>query len=138
MNYADHASFKLRDDATLRETVAAWLENFERTLDSGDETAVATYFEAEGNWRDVLAFTWHLTPCVGASDIAKRLISRQPAVKACGFEISPTRTPPRRVKRLGRDCIEAIICFDTTVGHGEGVLRLTSARDDRGEHIHMA
>ena len=138
MNYTDHASFKMREDATIRETVTAWLENFERALERGDEKMLASYFEADGNWRDVLAFTWHLTPCVGAGEIAKRLISRQPAVQARGFEINPARTPPRRVKRLGRDCIESIICFETKVGHGEGVLRLMSATDEAGKAVHQA
>jgi putative flavoprotein involved in K+ transport len=35
------------------------------------------------------------------------------------------RTPPRKVKRLGRDCIEAIFEFETTVGRGNGIVRLS-------------
>ena len=31
------------------------------------------------------------------------MLARQPSVKASGFTLSPGRTPPRRVKRLGRD-----------------------------------
>lgn len=138
MNYTDPASFKSRNDVKIQEIVTAWLGNFERVLASGDEQALASQFEVEGNWRDVLAFTWHLTPCVGANEIARRLVSRQPAVQAQKFQVSPTRTPPRLVKRLGRDCIEAIFCFETKVGHGEGVLRLTPTSDGGGTADHKA
>ncbi|MFT6582110.1 MAG: flavin-containing monooxygenase [Alphaproteobacteria bacterium] len=138
MNFTDQARFETRDAMDIQEIVAAWLSVFERALASGDEIAVASQFEVDGNWRDVLAFTWHLTPCVGANEIAKRLVSRQPAVQAQGFQINPARTPPRRVKRLGRDCIEAILCFETKVGHGEGVLRLIPAEDGGGTAGHKA
>jgi hypothetical protein len=138
MNYTDHAALNMRDELQIQEIVAAWLGVFEHALESGDEKAVASQFETEGNWRDILAFTWHLTPCVGAHEIANGLVSRQPAVQAQGFEISPTRTPPRRVKRLGRDCIEAIFCFKTKVGRGEGLLRLAPSKDDNGAISHKA
>ena len=94
--------------------------------------AVAALFEEDGNWRDVLAFTWHLTPVVGAVAIAGTMVGRQQAVEARGFGISPDRTPPRLVTRLGRECIEAIICFETKVGRGEGALRLTA--DANGDY----
>jgi putative flavoprotein involved in K+ transport len=138
VNDTDDASLKARDDVEIQEIVTAWLRAFGLALASGDEKEVASLLEDEGNWRDVLAFTWHLTPHVGAQEIAKGLVARQPAVKAQGFEISPTRTPPRRVKRLGRDCIEAIYRFETKVGRGEGVLRLAPALDGGGAAGHKA
>jgi hypothetical protein len=138
MNYSDQTGVKARDDVKIQETVSAWLGAFERALASGDETAVAALLEDDGNWRDVVAFTWHLTPCVGADDIAKGFVSRQPAVQARGFAVSPTRTSPRRVKRVGRDCIEAFFCFETKVGRGEGVLRLVPTTQDGGTADHKA
>jgi len=138
VNDIDLASFKARDDVGTQESVTRWLRAFGQAISSGDETQVASLFEDEGNWRDVLAFTWHLTPYVGASEIAKGLVARQSAVKAQGFEISPARTPPRRVKRLGRDCIEAIFRFETAIGRGEGALRLVPAPDGGGAAGHKA
>jgi len=138
VNDIDLASFKARDDVGTQESVTRWLRAFGQAISSGDETQVASLFEDEGNWRDVLAFTWHLTPRVGASEIAKGLVARQSAVKAQGFEISPARTPPRRVKRLGRDCIEAIFRFETAIGRGEGALRLVPAPDGGGAAGHKA
>ena len=138
MNYIDNAALKARDNAELHEIVSAWLNALERSLESGDARALALLLEDDCNWRDVLAFTWHLSARTGAGEIAEGLIARQPAVKARGFRISTGRTPPRRVKRLGRDCIEVIYGFDTKVGHVEGALRLVPASDDTGAAGHKA
>lgn len=132
MNHTDPTRHEARDDAHLAEITSRWLNAFEQALGGGEVTVMAALFETDANWRDVLAFTWHLTPCIGKDAIAEKLVARQSAVQARNFEISPTRAPPRRVKRLGRDCIEALYCFETKVGRGEGVLRLTAG--DGGRH----
>ena len=71
--------------------VDAWLVAFEAALVNCDADALAELLTQDGNWRDVLAFTWHLTPKVGAMPIAEALIARQPAVQASGFGRSPER-----------------------------------------------
>lgn len=131
MNNVNTQPTKEHDDLDDRQRVSAWLNDFEHCLSACDAPGLAKLFVADGNWRDVLAFTWHLTPKVGAASIAETLTARQPAVRAQNFELNPTRTPPRRVKRVGRDCIEAIFRFETNVGRGEGVLRLVISADDK-------
>ena len=120
------------DDADLERIVNGWLGDFERALSTGDAQCVASLIEKDGNWRDLLAFTWHLTPRVGALEIAEVLAARQAAVGAHGIRVSPGRTPPKRVNRLGRECIEAIFEFETKVGRGDGVLRLVA--DSTGQY----
>ena len=137
MNHVDQLSLAVRDARELDGIVSGWLRAFETALSSGDEAAIAALMTADGNWRDVLAFTWHLLPRVGAQNIAAGLVARQPAVKARNFEINPNRTAPRRTKRLGRDCIEALYRFETVAGRGEGVLRLL-ATEDGGAADHKA
>ena len=105
MNSIDQQKLGPQLDTELEDVVSAWLRNFEDALSSCNKAAIASLFEEEGNWRDVLAFTWHLTPKVGAIAIAEALVARQPAVKARAFGISPQRTRPRLVNRLGRECI---------------------------------
>ena len=122
----------------MRANVTAWLRAFETALTSGDKKAVAALFEMNGNWRDVLAFTWHLTPKVGADEIAEGLVDRQSTTAARGFEINSDSTPPRRVMRMGRECIEAIYRFETMVGRCEGVLRLVPSTDSGGAAGHKA
>ena len=55
------------DDQTL---VSQWLGYFERALHSSDETAIAALFEKDSHWRDIVAFTWHISPFAGADKIA--------------------------------------------------------------------
>lgn len=138
MNHVDQTSLQTQDALELDRIVSGWLEAFEEALNSGDAAAVAALLTSDSNWRDLLAFTWHLLPRVGAQNIAEGLVARQSAVKACSFEISPNRTPPRRTKRLGRDCIEALYQFQTKVGRAEGVVRLLPATDGGGVAGHKA
>ena len=81
-------------------------------------------FAADGHWRDLLAFTWYITPSEGAGNIAALMVAKQPTAKARGFAIAEGRTPPRRVQRAGFDVIESIFQFETEVGRGFGVVRL--------------
>ncbi|MFZ8898187.1 MAG: flavin-containing monooxygenase [Alphaproteobacteria bacterium] len=124
MNYADPSDFKAQDLQQIRSQVEGWLSHFEAALTACDANKLSDCFTRDGNWRDVLAFTWHLTPFVGASEIAAGFVERQSSVLAHNFEINPERSEPRRVTRLQKDCIEAMIRFETKLGRGEGVLRL--------------
>lgn len=109
------------DDAAL---VSAWLERFEAALKSADTGRLAALFAPESHWRDLLAFTWNITPHAGAADIAAALAKAQVSTGAHDFTLAEGRTPPRRVKRLGIEVIEALFTFSTRLGRGDGVLRL--------------
>ena len=132
MNEIDKTLIEVREAVEIRDQTSAWLRAFESALAGGDEAGLANLFTPDGNWRDILAFTWHLTPVVGAGAIAEGLLARQPAVGARSFAIAAGRTAPRRVKRMGRDCIEAIYAFETNVGRCAGLLRLVPATDGGG------
>src|SRR5690349_12126802 len=80
--------------------VGEWLRSLEAALASGDAAAVAAVLEPDCQWRDVLAFTWHITPCQGSKEIAASLIERQKKTGARNFRLAAGRTPPRKVKRL--------------------------------------
>ena len=132
MNEIDKTFLTVREVVELRDHAAVWLRAFETALSGCDKAKIASLFSNDGNWRDILAFTWHLTPRVGADVIAEGLVARQPTIGARNFEITPDRTPPRRVNRLGRECIEAIYGFETNVGRCAGLLRLVPATDGGG------
>lgn len=112
---ADHA----------RRAAASWLGAFETALGSRDAARIGALFQADSHWRDVLAFTWHLTPVEGQDAIAARLAAEQAHAAAHGFHLPTGRRSPRRVRRVGIDCIEAIFEFQTAVGRGAGVIRLS-------------
>ena len=111
--------------------VEQWLDQFNVALHSGSQASVASLFAPDGHWRDLLAFTWYITPCQGAEDIAALMLAKQGTTSARGFAIAEGRTPPRRVQRAGIDVIEGIFQFETALGRGFGVVRLLAGEPSR-------
>jgi putative flavoprotein involved in K+ transport len=107
-----------------RSLVRHWLESFEAALHAGKSEAIAMLFAPDSHWRDLLAFTWNLTPHRGAERIASELSRLQASTQARAFALAKNRTQPRRIRRLGVDVIEALFEFETTLGRGNGVVRL--------------
>ncbi|MEN0073370.1 MAG: NAD(P)/FAD-dependent oxidoreductase [Paracraurococcus sp.] len=112
-----------------RRAAAGWLKAFEAALAERDAGRIGALFQEDSHWRDILAFTWHMTSAAGREDIAARLVAEQGRVAAHGFHLPPGRKPPRQVKRLGIDSIEAIFEFATAEGRGAGIIRLSPAPD---------
>jgi cation diffusion facilitator CzcD-associated flavoprotein CzcO len=130
----DAASQRVPEKTTIRserELVELWLAQLDAALQSGSRASVASLFAAEGHWRDLLAFTWSITPSQGAEQIAALMLAKQAAAGVRGLSIAPGRTPPRRVHRAGNDVIEGIFRFETKVGRGIGVVRLLAAEPSR-------
>ncbi|HEV8612482.1 MAG TPA: NAD(P)/FAD-dependent oxidoreductase, partial [Gemmatimonadales bacterium] len=65
-----------------------------------------------------------------ADAIAIELAAHARHARPTRLEVDPTRTAPRHVKRAGIAAIEAIFRFETALGRGSGVLRLTPDRSD--------
>lgn len=125
MNDVDQAFQVWQQEQTIRRAALGWVSSFEAALVARDAKALAGLFVDESHWRDVLAFTWHFTAVEGAADIASRLVAEQARVAARGFHLPAGRKPPRRVRRVGTECIEAIFEFETDIGRGAGIVRLS-------------
>ncbi|MBY0332147.1 MAG: FAD-dependent oxidoreductase [Acetobacteraceae bacterium] len=130
MDGSDQSWSEFQRAEHARRSAADWLGAFEAALAARDVAGIAALFHADSHWRDVLAFTWHMTPVAGRDAIADRLAADQARTLARGFHLPPDRKPPRRVKRLGIDSIEAIFEFTTAEGRGAGIIRL--AAEDGG------
>lgn len=113
--------------ATIADHVTRWMSAFEQALGAGDRTGLAQLFDEDCHWRDLMAFTWDITPHGGRQAIANGLADAQPATQASHFAIAAGRREPRSVKRAGLDVFEAIFTFETKIGRGLGVLRLLAA-----------
>ncbi|MBS0335466.1 MAG: NAD(P)/FAD-dependent oxidoreductase [Proteobacteria bacterium] len=109
-------------DASASRAAARWLADFERALGAPDHAGLMALFRPDAHWRDLLAFTWRVATVSGAAQFVDGL--KQPGIGACGFELSPGRTPPRLVTRAGTEVIEAIFRFETAKARCSGVLRL--------------
>ena len=120
---------RTRPDA--QETALAWLKSFGEALQASDAAAAAGHFAADGHWRDVLAFTWRLQTASGVAAIEAALAPTLARDKAARTSTFPPAAPqPRRVRRAGTDCIEAIFEFETAVGRANGVVRLVEEAAD--------
>jgi putative flavoprotein involved in K+ transport len=131
MDAANQLVFEKTVVRSEKELVEQWLGQLDAALQSGSRASVASLFAPDGHWRDLLAFTWFITPCQGAEDIAALMVAKQGTARARGFAISEGRTPPRRVQRAGIDVIEGIFRFETGVGRGFGVVRLLAGEPSR-------
>ena len=127
MDVANQAVIEKPGALSEREVVAQWLARLDRALQTKNRAALAELFARDGHYRDLLAFTWSITPRQGADEIAALLAEKQSSAGATAFAIAEGRTPPRRVQRAGLDVIEGIIQFETKLGRGFGVVRLLAA-----------
>jgi cation diffusion facilitator CzcD-associated flavoprotein CzcO len=116
---------------TDSDTVSGWLGRLQFALTQKDAKAAVGLFADDSHWRDLLAFTWNITPHSGPTAIAEGLVMNNARVHAREIALAADRTPPRRLKRLGEDVIEAIFEFETDTGRCHGVVRLLQARPDK-------
>lgn len=110
--------------ASDADIIQSWLDNFEDALAQGSLAALQSLFAEECHWRDMFAFTWNISPLQGRQGITERFLELQPHIQAGRFMLAEGSTPPRRVKRIGVEVIEAIFSFETASGRGKGVVRL--------------
>jgi putative flavoprotein involved in K+ transport len=129
MNDFDQSFMEFQAAQQARRTAEDWLAAFEKALASHDKAQIGALFHEDCHWRDVLAFTWHLTPLRGRDSVAARLATEQLRTGAHGFHLPPQRRQPRKVKRLGIESVEAIYEFKTSEGQGAGIIRLSPDAD---------
>jgi cation diffusion facilitator CzcD-associated flavoprotein CzcO len=112
-------------DSTDDISVAAesWLARFESALKNPGE--LKALFHSESYWRDVLALSWNIQTINGADAILRELQARSRSAAPKNFQIDPGRAAPRRVARAGIISIETMFKFETAVGRGNGIIRLT-------------
>jgi cation diffusion facilitator CzcD-associated flavoprotein CzcO len=119
-------------DRTKDLSVAAqgWLDDFARMLSPANAASLAQLFLADSFWRDVLALSWTLQTLAGGGAIARELSALAPRMAPANFRIAANRAPPRWVTRAGSNTIEAILDFETAIGRGSGIVRLTPDASD--------
>ncbi len=131
MDNIDQTFIEFQASVQVRRAAEGWLAGFETALAACDPAAIGAMFHPDCQWRDVLAFTWHITPGEGRDVIGARLAQEQPRTAAHGFHLPASRKAPRKVTRLGVESIEALFEFKTAVGRGAGLLRLSPDADGR-------
>ncbi|NGM86443.1 NAD(P)/FAD-dependent oxidoreductase [Parapusillimonas sp. SGNA-6] len=117
--------------AMINQAVVAWLNRLEQGMAKADRRLLEDLFLEGSHWRDLVGLTWSITPHEGRRAIADRLLSRVESYRPSNFKIAEGRTPPRQVRRLGVDVIEAIFQFETGFSRCYGIVRLPV--DDPGK-----
>ncbi len=117
---------------TDAQAVVNWLTSFEQALSAGTDTALRrVLWESETHWRDLMAFTWTITPHDTLDDTIADFLKMQPSIQARNFRLATDRTPARRVMRHGVATIEAFFSFETEAARCSGIVRLVAAQPDK-------
>jgi thioredoxin reductase len=106
----------------------AWLARFEAALTEADASALDGLFHADSFWRDVLALSWNIQTLNGAPAILDGLKARLHTPER--LAIAQGRAAPRWVTRAGTNTVEVIFTFETDIGRGNGIVRLTPETGD--------
>ncbi len=102
----------------VQERADAWLADFEQALTARDVERAAGLFAPTSYWRDLIAFTWNLKTVEGRDGVADLLAHTLESTSPSGFRTSEPPTEEGGV-------VTAWIEFETAVGRGKGLLRLT-------------
>lgn len=109
-----------------------WLKALESVFSSKDFSRLDEVFHDDSWWRDILALQWDFRTIHGRDDIRKFLEENQKSTPLSAFKIHETgRFQPRLEsvdKATGFSWISSLFHFETAIGRGTGVLRLTQER----------
>jgi putative flavoprotein involved in K+ transport len=120
-------------DKILSGAAESWLSAFGTALSTADTGALASLMYPDSHWRDLLAFTWHISTVSGPDDISTALANSADDLEPQSFSIDYDAAPPRMVMRGGRqDVLETIFRFTTKTGQCSGVLRMIADEADAG------
>ena len=103
---------------TPQQRVDAWLAGFEQALRDRDVERASEMFATTSFWRDLIAFSWNITTVENRDGVRELLESTLEATDPSGFA---TSEPPEEADGV----TTAWITFETSVGRGRGLLRLT-------------
>lgn len=108
-----------------------WLSGLETQLAHPEKLDLTNLFHVESWWRDMLALDWDMRTVRTASDIRSFLSKQQSKAKLSKFRLQDTGKFQPRLEQVveGLSWISSIFFFESAVGTGTGMLRLTQADD---------
>src|SRR5690554_5690312 len=112
----------------------ARLEGFNDALRARNTNQLQALFHTDSHWRDLLALTWQFGTVTGSPDLTSQLLTAASRMDARDFEIDPNRCAPTDVERAGEPVVEAMLRFKTSVGEGNGLVRIRRS-DIEGDEI---
>ncbi|NHA69813.1 flavin-containing monooxygenase [Phycicoccus flavus] len=106
------------EEGAPQDRAAAWLTGFEEALAARDTERAAGMFAATSFWRDLVSFTWNITTVEDPDGVRDLLDATLERTDPSGFGTTEDATEDGGV-------VTAWFRFETAVGRGSGLLRLT-------------
>lgn len=115
-----------------RKVAQEWLSKLEEILNSGDFLRLAETFNEDSWWRDIVALQWDFRTLHGRQRIEDFLRQNQQLSPLSFFRLQDTGhfQPKLEIvnKETGFAWISSLFHFETRIGRGSGVLRLTQEK----------
>jgi hypothetical protein len=118
------------EDFNPREIAQQWLTSLESALSNGGFDHLRDLFHVESWWRDILALQWDFRTLQNVDAITDFVKQYQPLAQLSNFRLQdegkyqPALDKPEE-DRPGIEWLASMFFFETNVGKGAGVLRLT-------------
>ena len=108
---------------SVHEQIMSVLTEFNDALAVQDSDRVASCFETDGYWRDLLAYSWNISTMQGHDEIAAMLAAQLSSVAPSGLEIDPDQA-----SEDDGTTISAWVRFETALAHGYGHIRVRNGK----------
>ncbi|KAJ6075889.1 hypothetical protein N7499_007870 [Penicillium canescens] len=108
-----------------------WLSALSAQLSHPATLNIADLFHTESWWRDMLALDWDMRTVHKAPQIAEFLRQHQSKAQLCGFRLQDQGQFQPRLEQVvsGLSWVSSMFFFESAVGTGTGMLRLTQGAD---------
>lgn len=107
--------------------IDAWTAALQEALETQDSAAIGRLFRLDGSVRDLLALSWDFRNAIGREEIASLL--SEPAASTVHNIQTRHDSSPISSREDGQDCIGQFLSFRTSVGSGEGYVKLVAEED---------
>lgn len=108
-----------------------WLKAFEDALAESNAAVLRNLWLDDCHWRDVLGMHWDIDTLSGKDKVCDALMRRAQACKPRHWSLTQGKLKDWAVTKADDDSLTCLVQYETTVGPGEGVLRLV--RDPSGQ-----
>lgn len=115
-----------------RAIIQQWFNALQAQLSQPDSIELKYLFHAESWWRDMLALDWDMRTLHTAAEIQDFLRKCAAQVQFSGFKLQDQGKWQPKVEQVveGLSWVSSMFFFETAVGKGSGMVRLTQGADE--------
>jgi len=110
-------------DTTHETKIQQILDAFNLAFAKSDFKQVADYFQDDGYWRDLVAFTWNIKTLEGKAQILDMLEHQGKLIEASNWALAPDE-----MVSADDGVITAWLTFETKLARGRGLVRVKDGK----------